>query len=55
MRWAMVLLGIPVAALQWAAIILGIVRRSWWLLGVWAPVAVVYGVAVSRYYFKNVA
>ena len=55
MRWAMVLLGIPVAALQWAAIILGIVRGSWWLLGVWAPVAVVYGVAVSRYYFKNVA
>ncbi len=51
----MVLLGIPVTALQWTAIILGIVRGSWWLLGVWAPVAIVYGVLASRYYFKNVA
>ena len=55
MRWAMVLFGIPVAALQWAAIILGIVRGNWWLLAVWVPVAVVYGVLASRYYFKNVA
>ena len=55
MRWTMLLTGIPAAALQWAAIILGIVRGSWWLLGVWAPVAVVYGVLASRYYFKNVA
>ena len=55
MRWAMVLFGIPVAALQWAAIILGIVRGSWWLLAVWAPVALIYGIAVSRYYFHHVA
>ena len=55
MRWAMVLFGIPVAALQWAAIILGIVRGDWRLLAVWAPLALIYGVSVSRYYFKNVA
>ncbi len=55
MRWMMVLLGIPVTALQWVAIILGIVRGNWWLLAVWAPLAIIYGISVSRYYFHHVA
>lgn len=55
MRWTMVLTGIPVTALQWTAIILGITKGLWWLLFVWACVAIPWGTIVSRYYFKHVA
>ena len=53
MRWTMVLSGIPVTALQWVAIILGITNGLWWLLGVWAGVAIPWGVIVSIYYFRH--
>ena len=46
---------IPVMALQWAAIILGITDGLWWLLGVWAPFAIVYGVWSSVYYYRHTA
>ena len=55
MRRTMLLAGLPVSVLQVAAIVLGIVRGSWWLLAVWAAVAIPYGVLASRYYYKNVA
>ena len=55
MRWTMVLTGIPVSALQVAAIILGITNGLWWLLAVWACVAVPFGIWVSKYYFDHVA
>jgi hypothetical protein len=55
MRWTMVLTGIPVTALQWVAIILGITNGLWWLLGVWAAVAIPWGVTISAYYFGHVA
>ena len=55
MRWTMVLTGIPVTALQWVAIILGITNGLWWLLGVWAAVAIPWGVIISAYYFGHVA
>jgi len=50
----MLLTGIPVTALQWAAIILWVLKGAWWLLAVWGVVAAVWGVLISRYYFKHV-
>ena len=55
MRLTMVLTGIPVSALQCAAIILGITDGLWWLLAVWAAVAIPWAIVISRYYFKHVA
>jgi DNA-binding transcriptional MerR regulator len=55
MRWVMVLTGIPVTALQWVAIILGITNGFWWLLGVWACVAIPWGIFISKYYYDHVA
>ena len=55
MRLTMVLTGIPVTALQWTAIVLGITNGLWWLLAVWAAVAIPWGIVISRYYFKHVA
>ena len=55
LRRIMLLTGLPVTALQWAAFILGVVRGWWWLLGVWAAVAIPWGVWISRYYYKSVA
>ena len=54
MRWMMVLTGLPVAALQWVAIILWIVKGVWWPFVVWVPAAVFWGIVVSRYYFNHV-
>ncbi len=55
MRTIMILTGLPVSILQWAAIALGIARGWWWLLGVWAVVAIPFGVWASKYYFRRVA
>ena len=55
MRLTMVLTGIPVSALQCAAIVLGITDGLWWLLAVWAAVAIPWAIVISRYYFKHVA
>ena len=54
-RWIMLLTGLPISALQLTAIILGIVRGAWWLLAVWAVIAIPYGIWISRYYYQNVA
>ena len=55
MRWTMVLTGIPVTALQIVAVILGITNGLWWMLGIWAAVAIPWGIIVSKYYFGHVA
>ena len=55
MHWMMILTGIPVTALQWVGIILGITNGLWWLLGLWAAVAIPWGILVSRYYFHHTA
>lgn len=55
MRWMMILTGLPVNALQWVAVILGITKGFWWLLGVWAAVAIPWGILVSVYYYRRVA
>ena len=51
----MLLTGLPVGVLQWVSIILWIVKGLWWLFAVWAVVAIVYGVWVSRYYYGRVS
>lgn len=55
MRLNMVLWGIPVALLQWAGILLWILKGQWWLFAVWAAVAIPFGVVISRYYYAHVA
>ena len=55
MRWIMILTGIPVTALQCASIVLWITNGLWWIFAIWACVAVVWGTAVSVYYFRHVA
>lgn len=55
MRLVMILSGIPVTALQWTAIILGLTSGFWWLLAVWACVAIPWGILISIYYFNRVA
>ena len=55
MRWAMVLGGIPLGALQLTSIVLWITNGFWWLFVLWACVAIPFGIFVSRYYFQHVA
>jgi len=54
MRLMMILTGLPVTALQWFAIIFWSVKGIWWPFAVWVPVAAVWGILVSRYYFRHV-
>ena len=54
MRWMMILTGIPVSALQWFSIIFWIVRGIWWPFVIWALIAAVWGILVSRHYFNHV-
>ena len=54
MRRMMILTGIPVMALQWFSVIFWIVRGVWWPFAVWVPAAAVWGILVSRYYFRHV-
>ncbi len=55
MRLVMVLTGIPVSALEIAALVLGLTHGLWWLFAVWAAVAIPWGIAVSAYYFGHTA
>jgi DNA-binding transcriptional MerR regulator len=55
MRLTMILTGLPVSALQITAVILGITHGAWWLLGLWAAVAIPWGILVSLYYFRHAA
>ena len=55
MRWIMVLAGIPLTALQIAAIVLGVTQGLWWTLAIWGAVAIPWGIIVSKYYFNHVA
>ena len=51
----LLLTGLPLAVLQWAAVILWIVKGIWQLFPVWAVIAVPYGVIASRWYFRKTA
>ena len=54
-RMILLLTGLPLAVLQWASVILWIVRGIWQLFPVWAVLAVLYGVIMSRWYFRKTA
>ena len=51
----MLLTGIPVTALQWAGILLWIIKGVWWVFALWAAVAIPYGILMSRYYYRRAA
>ena len=54
-RRNLLLIGIPIGIMQWTAIILTITNGLWWLLFIWAALAIPYGIWASRYYFHKVA
>jgi DNA-directed RNA polymerase subunit RPC12/RpoP len=47
--------GIPIGIVEWATIIFWIVTGNWKPFACYLPVAIVYSVAISVYYFKRVA
>ena len=47
--------GIPLAVLEWATVILWIVSGTWWPFAAWVVVDSIFGVWLSRYYYKRVA
>ena len=51
----LIIIGTPVAILQWTSIILWIMKGFWQLFVIWAVIVIPYTILVSRYYFKNVA
>ena len=53
-RRTMILTGIPLTLLQWFSIVFWIVKGVWWPFAVWALIAVAWGIAVSRYYYRSV-
>lgn len=55
LRLTMVLTAVPLAVLQWSAVILWITSGIWWLFAVWAAAAIPYGVWATRLYFKKVS
>ena len=55
MRLTMVFTGIPVTALQWTSIVLWITNGLWWLVVIWALVAIPWEICISKYYFDHVA
>lgn len=55
MHFNILILGIPISALQILAIILWATNGLWWLFAIWGVIAVPYGIALSLYYFRRVA
>ena len=55
LRAFLLITGIPVTILEWAAIILWIATGIWWPFVLYTMVAIPYGIFISRYYFKRVA
>ena len=54
-RRNLILNAIPLGILQWASILLWILKGIWWPFVVWAVVAVPYAIWAIRYYYRNVA
>lgn len=52
---AMLLAGIPMSLLEVTGIVLWIVTGVWWLFAVYLLLAVLFGILISRYYFRRVA
>ena len=46
--------GLPMSILQWTTLLLGFLKHIWWPFLLWLP-SVIYGIAISRYYFSHAA
>ena len=46
---------IPISVLQWATIILWIMKGLWWPFVIWMVIAIPLAILISQYYFKSVA
>ena len=51
----MILPAIPLGILQWASILLWIIKGVWWPFAAWVVLVIPYGIWVTRYYHRNVA
>ena len=51
----MILLGVPIMALQVAGILLWAMKGIWWIFALWAALAIPFAIFASRYYYKHVA
>ncbi len=51
----MILPAIPLGILQWASILLWILKGIWWPFVVWVVLVIPYGIWATRYYFRNTA
>ena len=51
----MILPAIPLGILQWASIMLWILKGIWWPFVVWVILVIPYGIWATRYYHRNVA
>ncbi len=55
MRLTMLLSAIPIELVEWAALVLWIIKGIWWPFAVYTVIAVPYGIWVTRFYFKRVS
>ena len=55
LRATLILTAIPLEIIEWLTIILWITKGIWWPFVIYTLLAIIYGVWVSRYYFKRVA
>ncbi len=51
----MLLIGVPVAVLQWVSIILWITKGFWWLFVLWAVIAIPTCIWMVRMYYRKVS
>lgn len=51
----MILPAIPLGILQWASIMLWILKGIWWPFVVWVVLVIPYGIWATRYYYRNTA
>ena len=51
----MILLGLPLAALQVAGILLWAFKGIWWVFVLWTALAIPFAIFGSRYYYRHVA
>ena len=54
-RMVMLALGIPINIVEITAIVLWIVKGIWWPFIIWLVMDIIFGVWVSRYYYRRVA
>ncbi len=51
----LLLVALPVSLMEWAAIILWILKGLWWLFPIWLLIAVPWAILASRDYFRKVS